>query len=116
MRKRSIFEQKNIKLRPEDLMRPDIELIRLTDSSLDIVNSNFLQRKLLDLTVENVCLHDLIRQLDPDHMYLYSAEYQAFVKTPISKREKVDGDKTGVRDPILDGAIITNPEDIQTQM
>lgn len=63
------------------------------------------------MTVENVCLHDLVRQLDPDHMYLYSAEYQAFVKTPVSSTVENE-----YKNKELEGAIITNPEDIQTQM
>jgi len=79
-----------MKVRPEDFLRPDFEIVRMTEPTLDIINANFLQRKILDMTVELVCMHDLIKQLDPNHMYLYSAEYQGFVKTPVANKVKED--------------------------
>jgi len=103
MRKRT-QENKTISLHSNDFLNPNFEIIRMSEPTLDIINSHFLQRKMLDMTVELVCLHDLVKQLDPENMYLYSAEYQGFVKTPI--RNKVD---EGVSRRHTEGAIIRGP-------
>lgn len=90
MRKKTYGHPKNVHVTPDMMMRPDFEMIRMSEVTLDIINSHYLQKKLLDMTVELACMQDLIRQLDPQHMYLYSAEYQAFVKTRVNPHVEED--------------------------
>ena len=77
-------------------------LVRLSPTTLQAFNAFVLQQKITDLTMELMTLHDLLKQLDPDHMYIFSSEYQAFVKT----RNPSVAKSEGVSDP-TEGAIIT---------
>jgi hypothetical protein len=40
------------------------------------------QRQIMDYQAELMMYRDLIKKLDPDHNYVFSPEYLAFLKTP----------------------------------
>ena len=77
------------------------ELVRLSPVSLETFHAHVLQEKILDLQMEIITLRDLVQQLDPNHEYVFSQEYRAFVKT---KKTRPDVKQTGSE---LRGAVLT---------
>ncbi len=63
-------------------------LVRLSTTTLEAFNAFVLQQKITDLTMELMTLHDLVKQIDPEHMYVFSTEYQAFIKTKNPSRSE----------------------------
>lgn len=80
------------------------DLVRLSPVTLQAFSAFVLQQKITDLTMELMTLHDLLKTIDPDHMYVFSAEYQAFVKTRNPSRSDEEVRETN---RIYAGAVIT---------
>lgn len=79
------------------------DLVRLSPTTMECYAAHMLQQKINDLTIQLMTLHDLIRQLDPDHMYVFNPEYQSFVKTRLTD-ENVEQDSNST---MMQGAVIT---------
>jgi hypothetical protein len=69
------------------------DLVRLSRTTLEAFNAFILQQKITDLQMELMTLHDLVKQIDPDHMYVFSHEYQAFIKTPNPSKSESEKDE-----------------------
>lgn len=65
----------------------EYEVVRMSPQVHDAFSAHMLQKKILDLTMELMTLRDLVTKLDPAHMYVFSPEYQAFIKTPHPKED-----------------------------
>lgn len=86
----------------------NFEIVRVSPKTLQAYGSLKLQEQLIDLQIEIMTLRDLVKKLDPAHMYVFNLEYQAFVKTKDPDYVEPEEDKG-----IYEGAIIT--EDIPPQ-
>jgi hypothetical protein len=49
------------------------------------------KKHMLDLALRVFMLEELTKRLDPEHMYIYSEEYGAFIREPIDE----ESDNTG---------------------
>jgi hypothetical protein len=59
------------------------DIVRLGPTTMHTYSSFQLQQKILNLQLEVMTLRDLLRQLDPEHMYVFNQEYQAFIRTRV---------------------------------
>jgi hypothetical protein len=83
------------------------EIIRLSPIAMEIFVNHVTQKQVLDLRMENTVLRDLVKQIDPDHLYVFSPEYNAFLKTPVpaeSKEEVLDLHKDLSATAVIDGS------------
>ena len=64
------------------------EIVRLSPIAMEIFYNHMSQKRILELQQELVVWRDLVKQIDPDHVYMFSKEYQAFFKTPVEKDEQ----------------------------
>ena len=72
------------------------EIVRLSPICMDSFQQHMAKRTISDLQLEVMTLRDLVKKLDPDHMYVFSPEYQAYIKTELPKDiepEKLDRHK-----------------------
>jgi hypothetical protein len=83
------------------------EVVRLSPIAMEIFVQHVNQKQILDLRMENTVWRDLVKQIDPDHLYVFSPEYNAFMKTPIpeeSKEEYLDLHKDKSSLAVIDGS------------
>ena len=59
------------------------EIVRLSPITLEAWRAHMAQRYTMDLQAELMVMRDLLKQLDPNHLYTFSPEYIAFIKTPV---------------------------------
>jgi hypothetical protein len=59
------------------------EIVRLSPITLEAWRAHMSQKYTMDLQAELMVMRDLVKQLDPEHMYAFSPEYIAFVKTKL---------------------------------
>jgi hypothetical protein len=52
---------------------------------MDAYNQHISQKVIMELQMEMMALRDLIKKIDPDHMYVFSPEYSAFLKSKLPK-------------------------------
>lgn len=83
------------------------EVVRLSPIAMEIFVQHVNQKQILDLRMENTVWRDLVKQIDPAHLYVFSPEYNAFFKTPIpeeSKEEYLDLHKDKSSLAVIDGS------------
>jgi len=57
------------------------EIIRLSPICLDSYNQHISQKVIMELQMELMAMRDLLKKIDPQHMYVFSPEYSAFLRT-----------------------------------
>jgi hypothetical protein len=59
------------------------EIVRLSPITMDSFNQHQSQKVIMELQMELMALRDLIKQIDPKHLYVFSPEYSAFLKSKL---------------------------------
>ena len=83
------------------------EIIRLSPITMEIFMQHIQQKKLLDLQMELNVWRDLVKQIDPEHLYVFSPEYNSFLKTPLlhqEEEEALDQHKDPSALAVIDGS------------
>jgi hypothetical protein len=62
------------------------ELVRLSPITLEAWRAHMAQKFTMDLQAELMVMRDLLQQLDPEHSYIFSPEYIAFLKTKLPEK------------------------------
>ena len=57
------------------------EIVRLSPVCIDSYNQHISQKVIMELQMELMAMRDLLKQIDPKHMYVFSPEYSAFLRT-----------------------------------
>jgi hypothetical protein len=83
------------------------EVVRLSPITMEVFMQHISQKKLLELQMELTVWRDLVKQIDPEHLYVFSPEYNAFLKTPMPKEredESLDQHKELSAMAVIDGS------------
>jgi hypothetical protein len=82
------------------------EFIRLSPIAIEIFFNHVSQKRILELQMELTVWRDLVKQIDPDHDYIWSKEYQAFmrIKKEKDEGENLDRHKTVSSMAVIDGS------------
>jgi hypothetical protein len=82
------------------------EFVRMSPIAMEIFFNHVAQRRILDLQMELVVWKDLVKQIDPNHNYVWSKEYQAFMKIEVEgeEEENLDRHKGLASTAVIDGS------------
>jgi len=83
------------------------EIVRLSPITMEIFMQHISQKQILELRMELQVWRDLVKQIDPEHLYVFSPEYNAFLKTPMPKEreeETLDQHKDLSSLAVIDGS------------
>lgn len=62
------------------------QVINLGAEVAERVKQTRIHKQLQDLDLRVYLLETLIKRLDPDHTYIWSAEYGAFIREPVNEK------------------------------
>jgi hypothetical protein len=83
------------------------EMVRLSPIAMDTIMAMGAEKRTLELRQELVMWKDLVKTIDPNHNYMFSAEYQAFFKSPVpevEEEEMLDRHKQSSAMAVIDGS------------
>lgn len=82
------------------------EFVRMSPIAMEIFFNHVSQKRILELQMELVVWKDLVKQIDPDNDYIWSKEYQAFMKIAkeVDEEEVLDRHKSIASTAVIDGS------------
>jgi hypothetical protein len=83
------------------------EIVRLSPITMEVFMQHISRKRIIDLEMQLTVWRDLVKQIDPEHMYVFSPEYNAFLKTKLpedAEEETLDQHKDISSTAVITGA------------
>ena len=77
---------------PDGVQFTNVDIVPMGPEAYEMLSKAKEQKMLVDLNLRIYMLESLVRLLDPNHNYMFSEEYQAWLKIPKKVKEVGDGE------------------------